>query len=449
MITVYDMHAVYDRQTGQNDFLYNGLAVLSPYSAYTTEELNGSYAFEIEVPCIPDDPRPGRDEDTWKCIKMYNILKNSFGQLFQIYKLQYFTRNGVPFVKAWANHIWYYLADMLTLECQGQNNRAWQVVNHLFEPRNAEGHGCTWFSGGTGLTSYEFDKYIDPELELNQNPEHKYNYRNVQLANALLGNSDSIVNVWGGEIYRDNFYFRIDKRKWDAVDDAFELVYGVNCTDVKYTPDTLNRKTEIHASCNNGKYPYVKSIIPDAGLFPHQAISGLDFSYEEPSYEVLIPDVDDWWSKNTGWLKTWEVQYVDFRKTNLGEGWDQTRRIRVGDKGRVRDAFGNSDTQLVIQTKYNDLTGRLESLKLGQFIDSGLHRSRWDKKIMKTEDEPVMKRVRCIERELGTDITNIAGSIQNINNDIGDLNSDVGDINNSINDINAAIQDIYSKLPNP
>ena len=437
MITVHGMH------TEQNDFNNCGLAILKPYSAYTTEELNGSYAFEIDVPCIPDDPREGRGEDTWKCVKMYNILKNSFGQLFQIYKLQYYMRSGVPFVKAWANHIWYYLADMLTLECQGRNV-AWQAVDHLFEPRDVHGNGCTWFSGGTGLTTYTFNRYINPEL----NSVFDYSYKNVSLGNALLGNSDSVVNLWGGEIWRDNFSFRIDRRKYDTVDDAFELVYGVNCSDIKYTPDTLNRKTEVHASCNNGMFPTAVSIVPgDPASFPHQAISGLDFSYEQPSQELVDRDLGAWWSQNTGWVKTWEVQYVDYLRTNLGGGWDQTRKIRVGDSGTVRDAFGNSDTMRVIQTKYNDLTGRLESIKLGQFIDSGLHRSRWDKKVMRTEDEPVMKRVRCIERELGQDISNIAGNIQNINNDIGTLNSDVDGINHSIDDINAAIQDIYSKLP--
>lgn len=438
MITVYDLH------TEQNDFNNCGLAILKPYSAYTTEELNGSYSFEIDVPCIPDDPREGRNEDTWKCVKMYNILKNSFGQLFQIYKLQYYMKSGVPFVKAWASHIWYYLGDMLTLECKGQNV-AWAAVNHLFEPRDVHGNGCTWFNDDVpGLTSYTFDKWINPELNKNLS----YSYKNISLANALLGNSDSVINLWGGEIYRDNFYFRIDARKYDTVDDAFELVYGVNCNDMKYTPDTLNRKTKVIASCNNGKYPTEVHIVPgNPSSFPHHATSGLDFSYENPSQELVDQDLGDWWSKNTGWVKTWEVSYVDFLKTNLGAGWEQTRKIRVGDSGRVRDAFGNSDTLKVIQTKYNDLTGRLESMKLGHFIDSGLHRSRWDKKVMATEDEPVMKRVRCIERELGTDITNIAGDIQNINNDIGTLNSDVGNINNSINDINAAIQDIYSKLP--
>jgi phage-related protein len=438
MITVHGMH------TEQNDFNNCGLAIIKPTSAYITEELNGRYDMEIEVPCIPDDPREGRHEDSWKFIKMYNILKSSEGQLFMIHKIDYSMKNGVPYIRAYANHIWYYLADMLTMECNGRNV-AWQAVDHLFVPRDVHGNGCTWFSGGTGLTTYTFSKYINPEL----NKVFDYNYKNISLASALLGNSDSVVNLWGGEIWRDNFQFRIDKHKYDSMSDAFELVYGVNCRDVKYTEDTTNRKTEVHVSCNNGKFPTAKSIIPDAGLFPHQAISGLDFSYEQPSQELVFRDLDAWWEENTGWLYNWEVDYVDFKGTDKGAGWDQMRKIRVGDTGIVQDAFGHRQTQKVIATKYNDITGRLESVKLGSFKESGLHESRWDKKIMKSEDEPVMNRVRCIERELGTDISNIAGNIQNINSDIGTLNSDVDGINHSIDDINAAIQDIYSKLPNP
>lgn len=437
MITVHGMH------TEQNDFNNCGLAILRPTSAYITEELNGRYDMEIEVPCVPDDPREGRSEDSWKFVKMYNILKSSEGQLFMIHKIEYSVKNNVPYLKAYANHIWYYLADMLTLECQGQNNNAWQVVNHLFEPRDVHGNGCTWFSGGTGLTTYTFDKYINPELVLNQNPARKYHYRNVQLANALLGNSDSVVNVWGGEIYRDNFYFRIDKRKYGTVDDAFELVYGVNCRDVRYTEDTTNRKTEIHTSCNGGMWAFAKSVIPDAGLFPHQAISGFDLSYSEPNEEDYYQDIDNWWSENTGWIYNWEVDYVDFKDTNKGANWNQMRKIRVGDKGVVQDAFGHRQSQKVIATKYNDITGRLESIKLGSFKESGLHVSRWEKKVMVSTDNPEVKRIENVERQLG----GVGGDISHITGDISNLNNDINGINNSINDINAAIQDIYSKLP--
>ena len=439
MITVHGMH------TEQNDFNNCGLAIIKPTSAYITEELNGRYDMEIEVPCVPDDPREGRHEDSWKFLKMYNIIKSSEGQLFMIHKIDYSMKNGVPYLRAYANHIWYYLADMLTVECEG-DNVAWAAVNHLFTPRNAQGEGCTWFSGGDGLTSYEFDKWVDPELDA----VFHYKYKNVTLASALLGNSDSVINLWGGELWRDNFNFRIDRRKYDSIDDAFELIYGVNCRDVKYTEDTTNRKTEVVASCNNGMFARKVSVVPGVpASFPHQAISGLDFSYENPSEALLERDLGVWWSENTGWVYNWEVDYVDFKNTNKGADWEQRRKIRVGDTGIVQDAFGHRQSQKIIATKYNDITGRLESIKLGTFKESGLHESRWDKKIMKSEDEPVMNRVRCLERELGQDITNIAGRIQTINGDIGTLNSDVDGINHSIDDINAAIQDIYSKLPNP
>ena len=437
MITVHGMH------TEQNDFNNCGLAILKPTSAYITEELNGRYDMEIEVPCVPDDPREGRHEDSWKFIKMYNIIKSSEGQLFMIHKIDYSIKNGVPYLRAYANHIWYYLADMLTVECIGENV-AYAAVNHLFTPRNAQGEGCTWFSSGEGLTTYEFHPWVNPELDT----VFAYKYKNVTLASALLGNSDSVINLWGGELWRDNFDFRIDRHKYDSVSDAFELIYGVNCRDVKYTEDTTNRKTEVVASCNNGMFARKVSVIPDTS-FPHQAISGLDFSYEQPTEALLERDLGVWWSENTGWLFNWEVDYVDFKNTNKGADWEQRRKIRVGDTGIVQDAFGHRQSQKIIATKYNDITGRLESVKLGSFKESGLHESRWDKKIMKSEDEPVMNRVRCLERELGQDITNIAGRIQTINGDIGTLNSDVDGINHSIDDINAAIQDIYSKLPNP
>ena len=439
MITVHGMH------TGQNDFNNCGLAIIKPTSAYITEELNGRYDMEIEVPCIPDDPREGRHEDSWKFIKMYNIIKSSEGQLFMIHKIDYSMKNGVPYLRAYANHIWYYLADMLTVECIGRNV-AYAAVNHLFEPRDAQGNGCTWFSGGTGLTTYTFSPWVNPELDT----VFDYKYKNVTLASALLGNSDSVVNLWGGELWRDNFQFRIDRHKYDATENAFELVYGINCRDVKYTEDTTNRKTEVVASCNNGMFARKVSVVPGVpASFPHQAISGLDFSYENPSEALLERDLGVWWSENTGWLFNWEVDYVDFKNTNKGADWEQRRKIRVGDTGIVQDAFGHRQSQKIIATKYNDITGRLESVKLGSFKESGLHESRWDKKIMKSEDEPVMNRVRCLERELGQDITNIAGRIQTMNGDIGTLNSDVDGINHSIDDINAAIQDIYSKLPNP
>ena len=64
MITIHGLH------TEQNNFNNCGLAILHPTSAYITEELNGMYQYEIEIPCVPDDPTGGGN-DSWKHVKVY------------------------------------------------------------------------------------------------------------------------------------------------------------------------------------------------------------------------------------------------------------------------------------------------------------------------------------------------------------------------------------------
>ena len=441
MITIHGLH------TEQDNFNNCGLAILHPTSAYITEELNGMYQYEIEVPCIPDDPT-GRGNDSWKHVKVYNILKASTGQLFQIDKVQYFTRGGVPYIKATAPHIWYYLADMLVFHAEDTRSLYW-AMEDLFTERSRLPDpevGTTWFSHGTGLTDYTFDfrhYYIPP----GESDMRTYKFDYVSLGNAILGNSDSICNLWDVELHRDNFYFSLMRRKEGTSDGAFYLKYGLNCTDVKYMEDISARKTEVRFH-DNGGTTRALSLVPDAGTFPHQAIAGAHFTYEDPFYkdpqgrEPLERDLSDYWATNSGPKYTWEVSYIDFHLTNRETGYE--RPLKVGDAGTVEDAFGNrTDDIRIISLKTNDLTGRVEQIKLGSFISSGLHQSRWDKKVAPTNDTPEGKRMTFLENNLNKE----AGQIDNINGDISNINGDIGNINNSINDINAAIQDIYSKLP--
>ena len=428
MITVYGLH------TEQNDFANCGLAVLHPTSAYITEELNGRYDLEIDVPCIHDDPHG--DNDTWKYVRVYNILKASNGQLFQINKVQYYTKSGVPYVKAYAPHIWYYLSDMCVFHAESYTEAYWAMVDLFTErTRGDDPHGTTWFSHGAGLTDYNFDWSIVGA------GERYYKFDYTSLANAILGNSDSICNLWGLEIHRDNFRFSLRPRKEGTSDGAFYLKYGINCTDVKFTYDSSSRKTELHMHDNGGDTTAI-SYDPILGLFPHQAISGAYMTYENPSIDLLSQDRGIYWDEVSQIKSTWEVNYVDFHLTDHETGYE--RPLKVGDAGTVEDAIGNkTDDIRIISLKTNDLTNRVEQIKLGHFISSGLHQSRWDRKVLATNDTPEGKRVSYLENNINRE----AGQISDITGDISNINGDIGNINNSINDINAAIEDIYSKLP--
>lgn len=439
MITVHELH------TEQNDFDNCGLAVLHPTSAYITEELNGRYDYEIELPCIPDD-KYGNNH-SWKHLKVYNIIKASNGQLFQINKVQYYTKNGVPYVKAYAPHIWYYLSDMLVFHAEG-NESLYYCMENLFTERTRLPDpevGTTWFSHGTGLTDYDFSNHVTQHYKLYIPPEEsdvrEYKYDYISLASAILGNSDSVCNLWNVELHRDNFNWSLMRRKEGTSDGAFYLKYGINCTDVQYTDDVSSRMTEVHLHDNGGN-EWAKSLVPDAGAFPHQAICGAYMTYEEPSIDKLGQDLSVFWNEETKITYTWEVNYVDFHLTNRETGYE--RPLKVGDAGTVEDAIGNKSNDIrIISLKTNDITHRVEQIKLGHFKSSGLHLSRWDKKVVDTNDTPTGKRMTYLESNLNKE----AGQIDNINGDISNINGDIGNINNSINDINAAIQDIYSKLP--
>ena len=335
MITVYGLH------TEQNDFANCGLAVLHPTSAYITEELNGRYDLEIDVPCIHDDPHG--DNDSWKYVRVYNILKASNGQLFQINKVQYYTKSGVPYVKAYAPHIWYYLSDMCVFHAESYTEAYWAMVD-LFKDRALDpDNGTTWFSHGTGLTDYNFDWSIVGA------GERYYKFDYTSLANAILGNSDSICNLWGLEIHRDNFRFSLRPRKEGTSDGAFYLKYGINCTDVKFTYDSSTRKTELHMHDNGGDTAAI-SYDPSSGLFPHQAISGAYMTYENPSIELLRQDRGIYWDEVSQIKSTWEVNYVDFHLTDHETGYE--RPLKVGDAGTVE---GVDKIDLAIGTAVTDV----------------------------------------------------------------------------------------------
>ncbi|MBR6837057.1 MAG: hypothetical protein IKM72_13785 [Oscillospiraceae bacterium] len=453
MITIHGLH------TEQDDFNNCGLAVLHPTSAYITEELNGRYDYEIEVPCIHDDPYG--NNDSWRHIKKYNILKASNGQLFQINNVQFYTNNGVPYVKAYAPHIWYYLSDMLVYHAEG-NESLYYCMENLFTERTRLPEpevGTTWFSHGAGLTDYDFSNHVTQHYKLYIPPEEsdirRYKYDYISLASAILGNSDSVCNLWNVELHRDNFNWSLMRRKEYTTDGAFYLKYGLNCKEVKFTEDVSKRITEIRMYDNGGD-GFANSIRPDAGLFPHQSIWGTYMTYEEPSMDALRQDMWAYWYDASEITYNWEVNYVDFHLTDRETGYE--RQLRVGDAGTVEDAVGNrSDNVRIISMRTNDITHRVEQIKLGSFKSSNLHQSRWNKKVQATNDTPIGKRCTYLEHNINKeagqidningDISNINGDISNINGDISNINGNIGNINNSINDINAAIQDIYSKLP--
>mgnify|MGYP003291429938 CR=1 FL=1 len=389
------MICVFDKHTPQNSFDTCGLRILNPTSAFIMEELTGRYDYEISCPMLSDD-------DSWQFLQPYNIIKASNGQLFQINKVVTHTVNGVPTITAYAPHIWYYLADMCVVKCEDTREAYWtmrDLFTEIQRPTHGEpfGEGTTLFSHGAGLTDYNFSWSVQLD------GMHHYKFKNCSLAYAILGAADSVVNLWGGYLHRNNFEFSIRKdRKQDTSDNAFELVYGYNCSDIKCTIDYSKRITEHWGWSQFGQYAGV-SFIPDAGTFPRQVISAADYSCHETDYNGEVTEltafIDDYFAENSQPTVTYDVNYVDAKDTSYEfNGWDSLRRLKVGDSGYVTGLDGRREHQTIISVKYNDITQRIDSLKLGEFIHSPLHETRWDKII--SDDTAAYRRLDVLEKRM-------------------------------------------------
>jgi len=376
---------IYDKHTEQNAFDTNGIAIINPQSATITEELNGRYDYQLTAVCDPND-------DSWRALKVYNIIKSATtGQLFMIYKVTFSSSGGYPTVTAYANHIWYYMADMFTKFYEDSRSMYWTLVQ-LFKDKWTDPDGSTYWSHGTGLTEYTFTFNVDG---YDTSSDVKYcKFENVSLAYAILGSPDSVINAWNAELHRDNFSFTISRPKDASQGIDFEFEYGVNCSEVTFTNDYTDRITELQVYDNFGHFQWL-SFVPDAGTFPHQVHVGLALSYDRDDGDKFHDDYSDYWNAYCHSTESWEVSFVDPAGTDQYAGWSGADVVKVGDICRIKDAVGNVGTQRVISTKINDVTGRLEQIKLGKFVNAAGHLEKYNRLV--SGDDAAYRRIKALE----------------------------------------------------
>lgn len=370
------MICIFDKMTAQDKFDSCGERILNPSSAYVLEEFNGNYSYEMTVPILPGD-------DSWNYVIPHNIIKSTKGQLFPIYKVEYDWTGSFPVVKAWARHIWYYLADKMTFDCRNDMYSCYWAIDNMMKH-------VAW-GRGDNLTDYNFS------YNSNINTLKYAEYDEVTAANAILGGAESIVNLYGGELYRDNFYFSVNSVRELAEENAFTLLHNFNCSGVKHTIDYSNTITEVRASDNVGNAIAI-SRVPDRA-FPHQVMLAKKLSYNKETNhtsEEFYADASDLWTDNAYADITYEINFVDMKDTTRAEGWGDLEKMVVGNTGYITDAISTSK-QRIISTKYNELTGRMENVKLGSFKPSELHSTRWDKIL--SGDNAAYRRLDLLEQK--------------------------------------------------
>lgn len=366
---------VYDMWTPQTGFDNNGLAILGPTSCKVTEQLNGGWAVTLEHPIDSDNK--------WEYIKQGNYLK-VLGQLFTINKVELSYSGNSGKLTAWGEHVFYQLNDPWIPEGTrivgttdtshaATGNSIISAMMSSFITHNGPGQMAYNFGFSSDMVASSEDRRIAlfgiykwDGIESGMTP-----------IDFLLGNN-GFISSFGGELYRDNFYFSINSRMEHSQDSAFELRAGLNVKSIRRTVDLSTYCTYFKAYTDDG-YWWAVAWDPSTVIdqYPHNIVREKKFSINtygvkgmndfESRFKMmlLVAEGQAWFSQNCMPFITYVIDVKDMIKNK--EYSDVSMfRFKVGDKGRIYDErFGRPINVEITKTVTDGITGEVTQVQFG------------------------------------------------------------------------------------
>lgn len=208
-------------KASNTDYDNNGDITLLPSSAYTTAELNGSWAAELEHPID--------QEGRWKYIVEGAVVKMPSFNGDQLYRIKTVSKSDSG-VAATMEPIFYdSIGDCFLIDVRPTGKNGQEALDIMLASNNK-------YSGSSDITKAA---------------TAYYQYMNFM--EALNGNAEqSFVNRWGGEILFDNFSVIVNERIGE--DHGTELRYGKNIPEngLKEDIDVTDVVTRIYPKAYNG-----------------------------------------------------------------------------------------------------------------------------------------------------------------------------------------------------
>jgi len=209
------MIRLYERK--ETNFQHNGIGILKDViSCSCSEVLNGKYDLEFEYPITGAYIESIVEE---------NIIKAPVGnpsgedQLFRIKMISKQFRR----IKVYAIHIFYDLSDNF-LEDVSPKDKSGDAAIKWIQARTVYKND---FVASSDITKIATARYVR---------------RNF--VDALIGSDNSFINTWGGELYRNNKTFAMNKNK--GIDRGVQIRYGKNMKEITWDIDITGIVTRIY-----------------------------------------------------------------------------------------------------------------------------------------------------------------------------------------------------------
>lgn len=339
---------VYDISEPQEGFDHNGLAVLMPISC---ESNHDDDVWEIEL------SHPLDEWGKWKNLRPQNVLKVD-GQLFRIdiIESEYSENGGIMTVHA--RHITEDMADDLIEHAEFSGGTAMSFINFCMMSKKDYDYIAYY-------KPYEFGYYSDIETV-----QPGGEYVNTTLWGAIVGVDNCLINRYGGELYRNNFYFSVCKRMEAARDNAFFLRYDLDMTKIKQTIDYTDFCTDLDCEDNFGNSFSISYTGTEKWAIHHPKRRFYKFTYQENT-GAFWNDIDGLWNKMRFPKVTYELDLASLRADPRYADFIKLQDYRYGDSGTVYCPELDIRTeQKITAVKKDELTGEIKKMVLGNMFNS-------------------------------------------------------------------------------
>lgn len=346
-----DIH-IYGSRASYEELEANGLAVLEITEGTVRHEKNGVYSANATVPVS--------DNGKWQYItgkaivkipiKRHDIISN---QLFRIVIPEKIMEDdGSEYVKFEAAHIFYDMSGKLLDDVRVVSKNANDAITHIMES----------VYGGWDASENDFSFSTD----INRSSTAYYD--GVSLTAALIGEDNSIINRWGGSLYRDNYHFSINSKMQNCRETGV-ISYSNNMKAITFTADYSECITRLIAVDN---FEHRKVIVnPDvtSAEFPHHITKKVRFFYEEDNLAQFEEDAQAYFDNFKQPNINIKVKIAELPDTPEYEGFKNLRDFEVGDKVIIYHKnldinYGNLE---IIVTEMDIKTLEKTSVEIGNF----------------------------------------------------------------------------------
>lgn len=333
------------------NFNNNGLGFLTDIkSAIVHDELNGNYELTLEYIVNGHLSEYLEKENIIKC----KVADTTF-QLFRITNVQ----KNFKTIKVTAKHIFYDLLNNFLADTYPTSLNAQNFLTHILNNTNFE----TSFTAYSDITNLKTARYV-----------------RINPVQAIMGDIDnSMINLFGGELKRDNFTINFLSRVGE--DNGVKLLVGKNITGIDVSIDITEMATRVMPEGYDGLLlPELYVDSPLINNYPTPKIIKLvfdDIKYDpedesayhniNDAYAALRAKVNEQYSLGLDKPKiNINVNWIDLSKTEEYKQYSNLETIRLGDTITTQVLGMNYETR-VISTDFDVLRDRVINFQIGTF----------------------------------------------------------------------------------